>query len=73
MRKNFILTTLLFLLINVLVGADENLPILVVIFITFLKYDKIKISYILWRIYEKKKDNLWIKKSLIWPKKFLLF
>ena len=32
-RKNFILTTLLFLLINVLVGANENLPILVVIFI----------------------------------------
>ena len=26
MRKNFILTTLLFLLINVLVGANENLP-----------------------------------------------
>ena len=31
MRKNFILTTLLFLIINVLVGANENLPILVVI------------------------------------------
>ena len=26
MRKNFILITLLFLLINVLVGANENLP-----------------------------------------------
>jgi len=28
MRKNFILITLLFLLINVLVGANENLPTL---------------------------------------------
>ena len=27
MRKNFILITLLFLLINVLAGANENLPI----------------------------------------------
>ena len=33
MRKNFILVTFLFLLINVWVGANENLPILVVIFI----------------------------------------
>ena len=33
MRKNFILVTFLLLLINVLVGANENLPILVVIFI----------------------------------------